>query len=168
MASHLLVCLIKMKIIVFLVRGAEVANFCLIFFIFLFFRPNLSMFYSSMWKSISIFRFVVKNRFSWSLQLLPSLEKVRPYGRHFPSSFGELQPLAATGRPFGPNNRALRANPKFLKIKIRLENFAEFHFETFAEFQFENIVEICLEYFEEIHLEIFCGNPFWKFCKNPF
>ena len=53
-----------------------------------------------------------------------------PYGRHFPSSFGSLQPSAATVGPFGPNNRALRAYIKMLKIYLNF--FLEIHFEKFS------------------------------------
>ena len=37
------------------------------------------------------------------------LEKVPPYGRHFSSSCGGLQPLAATMGPFGPTLKQIRA-----------------------------------------------------------
>ena len=51
----------------------------------------------------------------------------------------------------GLNNRAIRAQPKMLKIQ--LEKFAEINLENFAEIYLKIFAEIRLNNFADIHLE---------------
>ena len=111
------------------------------------------------------------------LLFLPKLEKNACLRAAFSSSCGGLQSSAAPVRLFGPNNGALRAQPKMLKIylktfaeinlnffakiclkffsEIRLNNFAEIHLKFFAEIYLDNFAEIHLTFFADIRLEIF-------------
>ena len=71
-----------------------------------------------------------------------------PYGQLFQG----LQLLAATVRPFGPNNWAHRAKPKMLKpFEIFCGNqvgkFWEIHLENFAEISLQKFAKICLKFF---------------------
>ena len=65
----------------------------------------------------------------------------------FSSSCGGLQPLAATVGPFGPNNSALWAQLKMLKINL------------------ENLAEICLKFFLKSALK-FLRKSVWKFLRK--
>ena len=71
-------------------------------------------------------------------------KKIATLWAAFSSSWGGLQPSAATVGPFGPKNRALR----------------EIHLKIFAEIHLENFAEICLIFFAEINLAKVCGNLF--------
>ena len=68
-----------------------------------------------------------------SIQCSHTLEKVPPYGQHFPNSCRGLQPSAATVGPFRPNSGALWAQPKksVMKFFWNLFFFWSFFFKNF-------------------------------------
>ena len=69
-----------------------------------------------------IFIYHIPRKKHWSVSngnlFLYQLEKKPPYGRHFPSSCGEMHPSAATVGPFRPNSGALQAQPKKSVMKF--------------------------------------------------
>ena len=93
---------------------------------------------------------IIQTTLYFTKTFLSLLANLLPYGRLFSSSCGVLHPSASTMGPFRPNNEALQAKSKFLKIY--LENIVEIYLKLVAEFRLEKFSEICLENFAEIRL----------------
>ena len=93
----------------------------------------------------------------WKLKELYYLKSRKNFALRaaFSSSCRGLQSSAAPVGPFGPNNEALRAQNKILKIHF--ENFAEICLIFFCKNPFSFFAYVNLNYFEKISLE-----RFWK------
>ena len=87
-----------------------------------------------------------------------------PYGRHFSSSCGGLQPLAATLRPFGPSQTFWKSVWEILRKSIWIffgKSVRNILRKSVWTILWKSIWNVLL-----ISINKFLRKSFWKFCRN--